>query len=156
MVNASRIIAPFQIITFVLIILSTLIYSIPLLLKRRFHHRINIFTVNLCMAILCCCIFWITFDIIIQVNVQQLFNVKTCFLIYYAQTMCTVQVPLALVVVSIHRLCCIVYHEKIFFKSMKWMIMCVIGQWITGFVISLPILIREEMVSVCAEFFSIS
>lgn len=129
-------------------ILLTLIYSIPLICFQRLRHRMHIFTINVCMAILCCSIYWLTAYIMTDTNVRQFYSAKTCSLVFYAQTMCTLQVPLALMVVSIHRLCCIVYYNKRFFKSKQWISMCVGCQWLVGIVLPLPLFIRNETVSI--------
>jgi hypothetical protein len=129
-------------------IILAVAYSIPILLLRQFHHRLNIFTVNVSMAIICVCLFWFVSDMITHFNIRQLYNVKTCPLLAYAQMMCTIQLPLALVVVSIHRLCSVVYHTKVFFKRKQWIVMCVTCQWLVGIVVSLPILIRDASVRI--------
>ncbi len=148
MVDATRIIGILQIIVITTIISLTLIYSIPILLLRRFHHRIHVFTINICIAMLCCSIYWLVLIIMTETNVQQFYNAKTCSLVFYAQTMCTLQVPWAFVIISVHRLCCVVYYNKIFFKSKQWISMCVGCQWIIGIVISLPIFIRNQTVRI--------
>jgi hypothetical protein len=148
MVDVPVIIDFVQIGLFGVIVLLALVYSISIIFIRQFHHRINIFTVNVSVAALCCSLYWIIVCIMTVVNVRQLYAVKYCSLLIYAQMMCTLQLPLALVVVSIHRLCSIVYHTKIFFKSRKWVIMCVACQWISGIVVSLPLLIRDPSVSI--------
>jgi hypothetical protein len=43
--------------------------------------------------------------------------------------MCTFQVPLAFLAISVNRLCSIVYHTKVFFKR---------KQWISGIIFSMP------------------
>ena len=39
----------------VITILAALIYSLPILCIRRFQHRNNIFTVNVCLTMMLCC-----------------------------------------------------------------------------------------------------
>jgi hypothetical protein len=156
MIDVASIVGFVQISLYGVIILLALAYYILITLIRQFHHRINIFTVNVAVAALCCSLYWMIFYIMTAVNVRQLYAVKYCSLLIYAQMMCTLQLSLALIVVSIHRLCSIVYHTKIFFKSRKWVIMCVACQWISGIVVSLPLWIRDPLVSIlfqmlCAE-----
>jgi hypothetical protein len=148
MVDVASIIHFVQISLYGVIVLLALAYSISITLIRQFHHRINIFTINVSVAAFCCSLYWMTFYIMTAVNVRQLYAVKYCSLLIYAQMMCTLQLPLALIVVSIHRLCSIVYHTKIFFKTRKWVIMCLACQWISGIVVSLPLLIRDPSVSI--------
>jgi hypothetical protein len=148
MVDISNVFALLQYIVLSTVIFLSLIYSISLLLFRRFLHRSHIFTINVCVAILCCSIYWLVFYIMTATNVQQFYDTKTCSLVFYAQTMCTLQVVLALIVVSIHRLCCVVYHNKAFLRSKQWTLLCVVCQWLVGIVISLPAFIRNETVRI--------
>jgi hypothetical protein len=75
-------------------------------------------------------------------NSQQLNEANTCTLVLYAETMCTIQVPLAFIIVSIHRLCSIVYHTKGFFKTKQWLKICIASQWIAGLILSLPMFVN--------------
>jgi hypothetical protein len=143
MVNIINIVTIIQFTVLSTVILLTLIYSFSLVLLQRFRHRLHIFTINVCASILCCSIYWLTNYVMIQTNVVQYYYIKTCSLVYYAQTMCTLQVVLAMIVVSIHRLCYVVYHNNIFLKSKKWTLMCVVCQWFVGMVMSLPAFIRS-------------
>ena len=138
----------FQIILLAITILLALIYLVPILLFRQFHQRLNIFTVNVSMSVICCALFWLVYDWIGQFNPLQLYSLKNCSLVLYTQMMCTIQLPLALAVVSIHRFCLVVYHRKIFFQQKQWMIMCVTCQWLVGFVIPLPLLRRDTSVRI--------
>src|SRR5690242_4608951 len=100
MVNFEDVVAVAQFSVLTIVISLCLVYSIPLILIRRFRHRTYVFTINVCMAILCCSIYWLVLYIMRKANFQQLYNTKTCSLLFYAQTMCTLQVPLALIVIS--------------------------------------------------------
>jgi hypothetical protein len=142
------IIALVQVIVFAVIILLTLVYSIPLLIFRRFHHRTHVFTINVCVAILCCSIYWVVSLAMTEINVRQFYNIQTYSLVFYAQTMCTLQVPMALIVVSIHQLCCVVFYSKAIFKTKRWAFFCVTCQWIFGSIISLPVVIRNRTVRI--------
>ncbi len=148
MANVQFILFCFQISLLSLDILLALAYLIPILLFRQFHHRLNIFTVNISIAVICCCLYWIVYYVTLQFQPQQLFSLKNCFLVIYTQIMFTVQVALALVVVSMNRVCLVVYHRKIFFKQKKWMIMCLTCQWLLGLIIPLPLLKRDTSVRI--------
>jgi len=148
MVDVTRVITILQICALTTVISLTLVYSIPLILIRRLRHRLHIFTISVCSAILCCSIYWLVYFVMTETNVQQFYNAKTCSLVFYMETMCTLQVPLAFTAVSIHRLCYVVYYNKFFFKSKRWISMCVVCQWIIGIVLSLPIFIRNGPVRI--------
>jgi hypothetical protein len=148
MVNILSVVTILQFIVLSTVIFLTLIYSISLILLQRFRHRLHIFTLNVCAGILCCSSYWLVNYIMAETNIVQFYNIKTCSLVVYAQTMCTLQVVLAFIVVSIHRLCCVVYHNKVFLKNKKWTLMCVVCQWLVGIVISLPSFIRNGSVRI--------
>ena len=131
-----------------ILIFLTLIYCIPLLFLQRFHHRRYVFMINLCGAIFLCSIYWLVAFVMLTTNVRQFYNRKTCSLVFYVQMMCTLQVPLALIIVSIHRFYCVVYNNKRFFHSKLWICMCLICQWSLGLVLPLPMFIRDGAVSV--------
>ncbi|CAF4080024.1 unnamed protein product [Adineta steineri] len=66
------------------------------------------------------------------------YNGNVCIVATYFEMMCNLQVSLAIVGASFNRLCSIVYHTKPFLRTKKWTIICVIGQWAVGIILSLP------------------
>jgi hypothetical protein len=62
--------------------------------------------------------------------------------------MCTIQVPLAVAEVSVHRLCSVVYPRKPFFKKKQWAIICIASQWTVGIIFALPELSTSNLVSI--------
>lgn len=76
-----------QLLVIILTIVLALIYSLLIIFIGRFRHSMNIFTSNL---------YWLIHYILLN--------------------QCALQVPLAFLAVSIHRLCAIVYHMKPFFQ----------------------------------------
>jgi hypothetical protein len=127
-----------QIGVIVITILLALIYSIPIIFIRRFQNFNNIFTANLCFAIICCDIYWILYYLLLKFFPQYLSNQDICSVLVYFEMMCTFQVPLAFVAVTVNRLCSIVYHTKAFFKRKQWIILCITVQWILGIILSIP------------------
>jgi hypothetical protein len=121
-------------------ILLALIYSVPILLIHRFHHSNNTFTVNLCLVAICCNTYWALYYMILKLHPQYLLITNICSILNYFEMMCTFQVLLALIAVSINRLCLIVYHTKVFFKKKRWIILSIAIQWIIGIVFSLPVI----------------
>jgi hypothetical protein len=142
MASDALIFASVQISLLGLIILLAFIYSITILLRPQFHFHINILTMNLCLAIASCALYWMIYYILLDFSIQLLYVRNTCNLILYAETMCTLQVPLAVIVVSIHRLCSIVYHTKAFFKTKQWLIICIASQWMAGLILSFPMFVN--------------
>ena len=121
-----------QMSVFMLIFILAVIYTGTILCVRRFHHHNNFLTVNLCLAVIGCSTYWIFFYIMLNFFPIFFIDPSICPYLGYFQMMCTLQVPLATVVVSIHRLFSIVYHTKAFFKTKKCIVICVAGQWLVG------------------------
>jgi hypothetical protein len=151
--NLVNILQIIQIILLVCGILLALIYSIPVLLIPRFHNVNNLFTVNLCFATIFCCSYWLLFYIILAYSPRILYGNQSCIAFNYFQMMCTIQVPLAVVEVSVHRLCTIVYYEKPFFKKRRWAVICISCQWIIGILSAIPQISFNDSVRNTNRFF---
>ena len=121
-----------QMCVFMLIFILAIIYTSTVLCVRRFHHYNNFLTVNLCLAAICCSTYWIFFYIMLNFFPEFFADDSICPYISYCEMMCTLQVPLATVIVSIHRLFSIVHHTKSFFKTKKCVGLCVACQWLVG------------------------
>jgi hypothetical protein len=147
MTEVTTILIYIQFTVFVLIFLLALVYFIPIVFIRRFHNVNNVFTVNLCFAIICCDTYWYFYLIMANFFVATISNATSCSILNYFATMCTIQVPLAVVVVTIHRLCCIVYHTKPFFKRKQWATLCITSQWLTGIILSIARISFDGLVS---------
>jgi hypothetical protein len=112
------------------------------------------FTLNVCISMICCAIFWIPYKTTRLINPQVVLFHDICILIDYTHVACTIQVPLSLIVISVHRFYSIVYHTKLFFKSKQWVIICIASQWIFGLLVALPMIAPKGPVRiVCAGFF---
>jgi hypothetical protein len=138
MTDISHILALIKIIGFGITILIALIYSLIILLIRRFHNRLNILTVNICVAIISASIFWMGYFIMWEYYIQDLFTEKTCSFLFYLQSISTCLPPLAFVTLTINRLCSIIYSRKAFFKTKKFVVICIATQWIVACILSLP------------------
>lgn len=140
-----------RLILFALIIVLALVYSLPILLVRRLQHCNNILTVNFCVASFCFGLLYLTTYIVIEIDSTRLFAVSTCAVFMYFQMAVVAQVVLALLVISINRLCKIIFYTNNFFKRRRWVIACIGIQWIIGFVIMVPMVDRDETVRVTLE-----
>lgn len=127
-------------------------YSIPIIFIRRFHHINNIFTVNLCCATICCCVCWLSIYIISLFYPDRISGDRICLVLNYFQIRCTLQVPLAAVETSVHRLCSIVYHTKPFFRQKRWAVICIVCQWTTGFILPLLRILFENSVRILNSY----
>ena len=127
-----------QIAVLVLTISLAIIYVIPILLIRRFHNTNNVYTVNLCFATIVCCSYWLFLYVALEFYPAVLSGSGVCVALNYFQMMCTLQVPLAVVEASVHRLCLVVHYTKPFFKTRQWAIICIVIHWTIGFTFALP------------------
>ena len=140
-----------QIFFIILTILLALIYSLPIVFIRRFRNFNNIFTVNLCIATVCSNLYWMLYYLLLKFHPQYLAEETTCFILIYLEMMCTFQVPLAFLVVSVNRLCSIVYHTNAFFRRKQWITLCISVQWIIGIVLSIPTISFNQNVRIVFE-----
>ena len=126
-----------KIVLFVVIILSACVYSVSILLIKRFHTSINILTINLCVSAIICSIYWIVFCIL---QLKSLDNPTgwNCVVLQYFQTFVNGQEIYSLCVISINRLCFIVYNNKILFRTRRWAYICIGSQWLLGVILPLP------------------
>ena len=127
-----------QLTLFGLIFVLASFYSITTLVVLRLYHRNQILTVNLCVAAIGCSAYWFYFYTALTFFPQYFLNPDRCPANSYFEMMCTLQVPLAMITVSVHRCCSILYHTKAFFKTKRWVILCIASQWTVGFLVALP------------------
>lgn len=147
MTDIISIFAVLKITVFGISILLALIYSIPILTIRRFHSRLNILTINICVAMILTSIYWMGYFIMWEYYIQYLFTEKTCTFQSYLQTISSCQLPFSFAVLTISRFFAIVHSTKAFFKAKTFPIICIASQWITICVLSLPFLLNIQPVN---------
>ncbi|CAF3633652.1 unnamed protein product [Adineta steineri] len=74
--------------------------------------------------------------VLIIISELSLLALIICVTLNYFRTTCTLQVPLAIIQISVNRFCSVVYHTKFFFKTKQWAMICISTQWILGISIS--------------------
>ncbi len=148
MTDIVGIFALLKIILFGISILLALIYSLPILLLRRFHHHLNLLTVNICLAMIVTSIYWMGYFIMWEYDIANLFTQKTCTFLFYLQSMNSCFVPFAFVTLTINRFCSIIYRTKVFFKTKRFMVICVASQWIAACLLSLPFVFAIQPVKI--------
>jgi hypothetical protein len=136
-----RIFSALETILFILIILIALIYSIPIICIRRFHQPNNILTLNICLAVILCCLSWLPTTVVFILNTSNEVIKDIAIPFYIAEMLLTIQVPFSFVVASMHRYYFVIYHRNMFFKRKRWIILCIGSQWILGFILTIPNLI---------------
>jgi hypothetical protein len=80
--------------------------------------------------------FWAYFSIF-EIITASILSKDLCALITVTQVQSTLQVPFSIVLVSIHRLCIIVYNTNNFFKTKRWVLTCIFAQWMLGILLAL-------------------
>ncbi len=134
---------------FSLILFLASIYSLFILFNHRFHDHNNMFILNICLNIISTCIFFIIYFTMFYFNVALLYAPHTCIILLYAYLYASIQIQFSFVTFSIHRYCSIVHYGKPFFKTKRWVGICIASQWIGVCIISLPYVLRKGSVSIC-------
>lgn len=147
MVDISLILALLKIISCGFNIPFALIYSIPILFIRRFHHRNNIITLYISFSVIFCSSFWLVYYIMFEFYIEYLYRDKTCPLLFFLIIMCTCQMPFTFLIITINRFCPIVYSTKAFFKTKKFMAICLGSQLTVSCLVSMPFPIFIKSVS---------
>lgn len=132
-----------RIALFALTILVILIYTIPIVCLHRFHHRNNILTLNICIAIFLSSLYWLSISLLFQIDVVARMSLllEQCRLAMVLPIALTLQVPLSFATASLNRLCAVLYHHRSLFKRKSWIIMNIVAQWLLGVLLALPLLI---------------
>jgi hypothetical protein len=147
--DTSYIITVVIVTLFSLILFLASIYSLFILFNHHFHHHNNMFILNICLNIISACIYFIIYFIMFYFNYSRLYALNTCNVVFYAYLIAGSQIPFSFVTFSIHRYCSIVHYGKPFFKTKRWVGICIASQWIGVFIISLPYAFRKQSVSIC-------
>ncbi|CAF1391552.1 unnamed protein product [Adineta steineri] len=116
------------------VLLIALVYSCLILLISRFRHQNNMFILNLCLNTITTSVYFIIYFYAIDYDMPQ----SMCILFNYAFNIASIQIPFAFVAFTVHRFCVVVYHRKALFKTKRWVVVCILTQWIAQFIISLP------------------
>jgi hypothetical protein len=135
-----------KIVCFLVVLLLSLIYSLLIILIPRFHCQSNILTLNLSLGFTCCCTYWLVYCLLWDYYNIELSSEQPCALYMYIQLACNCQLAFAFIVIPVHRYFPIVYHSKIFFRTKKWLILCLIGQWLMGLLVPLPVISAQNPV----------
>jgi hypothetical protein len=136
-----------QVSLYSLILFLAFIYSCSILFIRRFHHHNNIFILNICLTIIGTCLYFIIYFTMLYFDLRSLYAPNMCIVLLYAYNIASIGIPFGFLTFSVHRFCSIVYHTKPFFKTKRWMVICIGCQWTSEFIISLPFIFRSGSVS---------
>jgi hypothetical protein len=127
-----------RIIVLGIVSILTCVYAIPICFIRRFHTPLNLLTLNVCIAAFVCSNFWIIFYVMDAYFPHIFYTTQSCLPILYLKNMVICEELYAVCVVSLNRLFTIVYKNKPFFRTKKWVAVCVSAQWILAALLALP------------------
>jgi hypothetical protein len=116
-------------ILFSLIFVLSLIYSTTISFVRRFHHRTDIFTLNICLAAMCCSTYYISYFVLYDYHTELMLIDNICMWLIYLRMMSSCQIAFAFITVTTNRLVSMIYHLNPFFKTKRWIFLCIICQW---------------------------
>ena len=136
---------------YAIIVLLALVYSLPILCMRRFQHRNNIFTVNVCLTTAFSCLLWLPNSIAPLLDESSDSMRKKWPWLYVLQMLSDISIPFSLVLVSFHRCCSIVYPHRRFFRRKLWLLICFGGQWIIGGLLSIPDFVYPRWVGLSVQ-----
>ncbi len=128
-----------QITICILILISSCVYVLPILSIQRFRSPTNLLTANVSVTIFAWAVYWIVKSVLAEFF-PDLYNAapKLCTFQGYIQTMLLCQIAFSLCVVSVHRLCIIIYPQKLLLKTKKWVLICIGIQWTFNTIAALP------------------
>lgn len=142
-------------IYFILDAVKTALYSLSLFLALlylclilfipRFHTQNNMFILNILVNGILSTIYFALYFYAVEFRMSP----SICTLFHYAFNTASLQVAFAFIAITIHRFCVIVYHTKAFFKTKRWVILCISMQWIFVFILSLAFVFTAPDVYVC-------
>jgi hypothetical protein len=116
------------------------LYAIPLCFIPQFHKPLHLLTLNVCFGVFICHGFYIIYYVMDAYYPKILWTPQSCLGIRYGQQMVVCQLIYALCMVSLNRLSAIVYKNKVFFGTKRWIAICVSAQCIFSILIPLPVL----------------
>jgi KISS1 receptor len=152
MVDRYYITVIFQNFLYGLILLFAFIYSCLILFIRRFRHRNNIFILNICLSIIAFSIYFVIYFTMSTFVPQLLWVPNLCSVLYYVYCIVNITIAFSFISFTVHRFCSIVYHIKPFFKTQRWVLICIASQRIIELILALPCLLKRPTVSITALY----
>ena len=134
------------IVLYIITVLLAVIYSLPMLCVQRLQRRKNILTLNICLTAAFSCLSWL------PTSISPLFGYPRAVVrrqhpwLYVLQILSNTAVPYSLALVPFHRCGSIVFPQRRFFRTKKWMLVCFIGQWIASGLLTTPDLAHPRWV----------
>jgi len=152
MVNALYISFILQELVYGLILLFSFIYSSLILSIPRFRHGNNIFILNICFSVMSASAYYVVFFAMDYYALSRLYGYDTCSLVFYIYCFAAITIPFSFVTFTIHRFCATVYQRKPFFKTKKWLIICIGTERIAEFLLAIPFIFKKQAVSIASLY----
>lgn len=129
------------------------VYCVSIICVRRFHHRNHMFVLNICLAILVTAVYFIVYFTMFYFDYPRLYAAPTCIFLHYAYSICSAIIQFSFISYSVYRFCLIRYQAKPFFRTKRWVFLCIAGGWLVVALLSLPFLLRNPPVG-CSDVVS--
>jgi hypothetical protein len=140
-----------QAISAVPIFILSILYVVPILCQSRFHQSTHLFTLNFAVITFCCCFSWFLNNRLL-ISDWTAFQTHVCSLILrMGRHLFTLQVPLSLALVSIHRCCAVMAGRRPLFNTRRWIASCIVAQWLLGSLLALPMLLNIRQVRMIVQ-----
>ena len=127
-----------KVIVLGLVSIAALIYTIPICFHRKLRTPLHLLSVNVSLTLFICVTFWAIYLVMSTWFENILWTEKSCLWILYLQAAVNCLSIYSTCVASLNRLLAIVYHARVLFRTMKWILMCIAIQWIIAITIALP------------------
>lgn len=122
-----------------IVIISLIIYVIPIIFVRRFHTGTNVLLVGLGLNGTICSILWVVRNLIFITDSTLLVNSRgICISMNFLPTLVNSLVIYCLVTITINQFFTVIYPNKRSFRTVKCAILSIMIQWTASIIISIP------------------
>ena len=136
-----------NIISYFIILVISLIHWIVLISFGRSRQTTDLSLINFCFTVIFHSIFWIFYYLMLELALEFLFDNAHCTYLYYGQSLCTCQVTYSFMLMTLNRYLIITQPTNRLFHSCRWIMTCILCQWLIGLLLPLPLLARNLPVS---------
>jgi hypothetical protein len=139
-----------QDVLFALIVLLALIHSCFIIFIPRFRYTNNIFILNICFSLIGISVYFSVFFAMLYFDFLRILAIDTCGIVFYIYNIASITIPFSFLTFTIHRFCSIVYQEKPFFKTKRWVMICIGIQRIIELILAIPYIFAGSTVSIAS------
>ena len=136
------------IIFLLIVIVSLLIYVLPLIFVRRFHTGANVLLIGVGLNGIICSILWVIWNSISISDPTLLVKSRgICVTMNFLPTFVNSLIIYCLVVITINQFFAVIYPNKRFVRSVKCAILSLMIQWAVSIMVSIPDVIISVQVN---------